>query len=253
MIFFAFSIFGCKPPEAPKEYEALVGYIFEHMADEDPEALMVGLDNLDVWLSADNRETVEAGVTIEGLEQAVVDPLEGHDHNVEDLAGVSMLTYSDYGPKVIADALTQYSFKTIIPDVYITYDRDFETGKSCIVERECLWAEATAYTVADWGVLGEVTATRKIQFRWVETEAGWMFLQRWWLTEPSTGTKLDLRIQDQYYIGVNMADAEGTGRIHASWLTMEMSTGDASEGAANQLINNWKNDADSLDEWISEQ
>ena len=80
-----------------------------------------------------------------------------------------------------------------------------------------------------------------------------MFLQRWWLTEPSTGSKLDLRIQDKYYIGVNFADSDGTARIHASWLTMEMSTGDASEGAANQLINNWKNDAESLDEWISEQ
>ena len=253
MLIIGISLFGCKPPEAPKEYEALVGYIFEHMEDEDPEALAVGLENLDTWLTTENRVTVEEGVTIESLPQTVVDPLAGHEHGTEDLAGVSMLTYSGYGPKVIADALTQYSFKTIIPDVYITYDRDFETGKNCIVERECLWAEATAYTVADWGVLGEVTATRQIQFRWVETEAGWMFLQRWWLTEPSTGSKLDLRIQDQYYIGVNFADSEGTARIHASWLTMEMSTGDASEGAANQLINNWKNDAESLDEWISEQ
>jgi hypothetical protein len=34
---------------------------------------------------------------------------------------------------------------------------------------------------------------------------------------------------------------------------MELSTGDASEGAANQLISNWKKDAESLDEWISDQ
>ena len=81
MILLGISIFGCKPPEAPKEYEALVGYIFEHMQDEDPEALAVGLENLDTWLSADNRETVETGVTIESLPQEVVE---------EDLAPKSM-------------------------------------------------------------------------------------------------------------------------------------------------------------------
>lgn len=252
MFLFSMALTGCKPPEAPKEYEELVGYLFEHMEDEDPEALTVGLENLDAWLNAENRTTVEGGVTIDQLPLKTVEDLEGHAHRVEDLAGVSLLTASGYKPKVIADALTQYSFKTIIPDVYIVYDRTFEEGKSCFVERECLWAEATAYTIADWGVLGEVTADRRIQFRWVETTAGWMLLQRWWLTEPSTGSKLDLVIQDQYYIGVTMADSSGSARVHASWLNMKMSTGDASEGAANQLISNWKNDAESLDTWISE-
>ena len=106
--------------------------------------------------------------------------------------------------------------------------------------------------MADWSLLGEVTADRRIEFRWVESDAGWVFLQRWWLTEPSTGTKLDLRIQDQYYIGINYPSGGGTRRVHASWLKMEISTGDYTENGAKQMIRNWEKDADELDAWIDE-
>lgn len=246
-------LLGCKPAEAPEEYEELVGFIFEHMADGDPESLSLGLDNLDNWLVGDQLLSVEEGLVVSTLPLTAVESLDGHDHSIDELAGVSVLTKSQFKPEIITDALTQYSFKTIIPETYIVYDRNFEDGKNCIVERDCLWAEATAYTVADWGVLGEVTAERRIQFRWVETNGGWVMLQRWWLTEPSTGTRLDLRIQDQYYIGVTKSNGNGSDRVHASWINMKMSTGDASEGAANQLITSWKNDAESLDLWIEEQ
>ena len=57
-----------------------------------------------------------------------------------------------------------------MPDVYLTYDRDFDQGKNCIVERDCLSATGSVFTVADWGILGEVTAQRNIEFRWVELE-----------------------------------------------------------------------------------
>ena len=111
-------------------------------------------------------------------------------------------------------------------------------------------ATGTVYTVADWGILGEVTAQRNIEFRWVELEEDWAFIQRWWLTESSTGTRLGLTIDDQYYVGINYPKGQGSRRIHASWLTMQMTTGDASTGASNQLIKNWEKDAEELDQWI---
>ena len=40
--------------------------------------------------------------------------------------------------------------------------------------------------------------------------------------------------------------------MHASWLKMEMSTGDATESGAKQLIRNWEKDAEDLDAWIDE-
>lgn len=243
---------SCRPPDAPVEYEELVSYIFEHAADDDDAALLAGLENLTLWLSGENLEAAEDGMTISNLSSSAAAELEGHAHTTDGLAGVSMVTNSVYDGSVLMDALTQYSFKTIIPDVYLEYDRTFDEGVDCIVSRECLWADGSVYSLSDWGILGNVEAERRIEFRWVETDMGWVFLQRWWLTEPSVGDTLGLVIEDQYYIGVNFPMSSGTQRVHASWLKMTTNTGDFSEGAANQLIDNWKKDSESLDLWISE-
>ena len=66
------------------------------------------------------------------------------------------------------------------------------------------------------------------------------FPQRWWLTEPSTGSSLGLVIHNQYYVGATMPTDTGALRIHASWLSMELSTGDASDGAAISLFQTGK-------------
>ena len=45
---------GCSnPPQAPDDLETLLGYLFEHMDDDDPEALTIGLENLYVWFQDD--------------------------------------------------------------------------------------------------------------------------------------------------------------------------------------------------------
>lgn len=244
---------GCrKVEEAPKEYESAVAYLFEHFDAEDPALLAETVDYLDGWLVGSDLASAEEGLSISNLPKSAVNNLEGHSHKVSGLEGVSLATKSRYPTCTLMEALTQYSFARMMPDVYITYDREFDEGQDCIAAMDCMWAEGSVYSVADWGLLGEVTADRRIEFRWVETEAGWAFLQRWWLTEVSTGTRLDLTIDDQYYVGVNFPDGNGSRRIHASWLTMEMSTGDASSGASNQLIKNWKKDADDLDAWIGQ-
>jgi len=245
---------GCKKvDEAPKEYESAVAYLFENFAEEEPEELVETIAFLDEWLEGSDLTSAEEGLSIENLPRTAVRNLSGHAHQTEGLKGVSVATKSRYETCVLMEALTQYSFARMMPDVYTTYDREFDEGQDCIANRNCLWAEGSVYSVADWGILGEVTADRRIEYRWVETEKGWAFLQRWWLTETSTGTRLDLTIDDQYYVGVNFPISNGgTRRVHASWLTMEMSTGDASTGASNQLIKNWQNDADELDAWIDD-
>ena len=167
---------GCRPPDAPEEYEELVSYLFEHAADEDEAALLAGLDNLALWLSGENLASAEEGMTISNLSASAAAGLEGHAHTTEGLAGVSMVTNSGYGGQILMEALTQYNFKTIIPEVYLEYDRTFDEGLDCIVSRECLWADGSVYTLSDWGILGEVEADRRIEFRWIETDMGWVFL-----------------------------------------------------------------------------
>ena len=244
---------GCKKvDEAPKEYETAVAYLFENFTEEDPAGLVDTIDFLDDWLQGSDLESAEEGLSIQNLPGSAVRNLSGHAHGTDGLKGVSVATKSRYETCVLMEALTQYSFARMMPDVYNTYEREFDEGQDCIANRKCLWAEGSVYSVADWGILGEVEADRRIEYRWVETDKGWAFLQRWWLTEVSTGTRLGLTIDDQYYIGVNFPISTGSRRVHASWLTMEMSTGDASTGASNQLIKNWQKDAEELDTWIDE-
>ena len=191
----------------------------------------VGLTNLQTWIDESDTTALVEGNSISVLSESSVETLEG-DHKLEGLKGVSLLTDSSYNSTVLMESLTQYSFKEIMPDVYLTYDRDFDQGKTVLL-RDCLLATGSVFTVADWGILGEVTAQRNIEFRWVELEDDWAFIQRWWLTEPSTGTKLDSSaIDNQYYIGINYTQGSGTQRIHASWINMTLSTGDATDSAS---------------------
>ena len=244
---------GCtQVDEAPKAYESAVAYVFTHFEDEDPVELVETIEFLDEWLVGADLDAAQEGLSIQNLSKTAVSGLEGHAHQTNGLEGVSLATQSRYPTCTLMQALTQYSFARMMPDVYITYDREFDEGQDCIADRDCMWAEGSVHSVADWGLLGEVTADRRIQFRWIETATGWAFLQRWWLTDVSTGTRLGLTIDDQYYVGINFPDGNGTRRVHASWLTMEMSTGDASTGASKQLIKNWKKDASDLDGWIRE-
>ncbi len=244
---------GCKKvDEAPKEYETAVAYVFEHFDAEDPAGLVDNIDFLKEWLNGAQLTQAEEGLSVDNLPKSAVRDLEGHAHSIDGLQGVSLATASRYDTCTLMEALTQYSFAQMMPDVYDTYDREFDEGQECISDRDCMWAEGHVYSVADWGILGEVTADRRIEYRWLETEDGWAFIQRWWLTEPSTGTRLGLKIQDQVYVGINYPLDRGTRRVHASWLTMEMTTGDASTGASNQLIKNWEKDADELDSWIDD-
>ena len=248
MIFFL----ACRAPQAPEDYENLLSYLFEEMAEEDSAYPKAGVNNIEAWIDGEDTSLIEEGVQISILPAQAIEGLEGEELSVADLSGVSILTKSEYSPIILSDALTQYSFADMMPDVYEVYDRTFNEGRDCIATQDCDWAEARAYTVADWGLLGKVEAERTIQFRWVDSEWGPVFLQRWWLTEPSYGTSLGLVIHNQYYIGATMPTESGALRLHASWINMELSTGDASGGAANQLLSNWRKDAESLDAWISE-
>ena len=248
MLFFI----ACRAPQAPEDYKMLLSYLFEEMAHEDSSYPKAGVDNIESWIDTNDTTQTEEGEQISALPPEAIEGLEGEGLSVEDLSGVSILTRSAYSPLILSDALTQYSFAEMMPDVYEVYDRTFEEGKDCIATRNCDWAQATAYTIADWGLLGTVEAQRTIQFRWVDSEWGPVFLQRWWLTEPSQGSNLGLVIHNQFYIGATMPTEDGALRLHASWINMELSTGDASGGAANQLLSSWRKDAESLDAWISE-
>ena len=81
LVWFALScLSGCtSPPEAPEDLESLLGYIFEHMDDEDPAELIAGLENLHEWMQDDaNLQRSREGLLINNLPETALATLDGN-------------------------------------------------------------------------------------------------------------------------------------------------------------------------------
>ena len=125
-----------------------------------------------------------------------------------------------------------------------------------------------------------------IQYRWVETSAGWMMLQRFWLLEPVDGDKFEVKMNANYYIGIIMDDggraatpvspafrnaangavgqagrdidaaqealaSAGSLRVHANWFNVDtgiITLPDAT--IRTTLIQNQVNDSTRHDDWL---
>ena len=159
-------LLACRAPQAPEDYENLVAYLLREMSHEQEAYPQAGIENIQAWIeTSEEFALIEEGVQVSGLVQEDIEGIEAPEVNLDELAGVSIITRSNYAPVVLSDALTQYSFAEMMPDVYEIYERTFEEGQECISTQECDWAQAQAYTIADWGLLGQVEAQRTIQFR----------------------------------------------------------------------------------------
>ncbi len=278
---------GCDaPPTAPSEYESLLGYLFEHMEDEEDDELIVGLENLYDWLQTpENFSAASDGYQIRNLADSAVDALDEKSRNARGLRGVSTITKSGLAPELIAGTLTWADFSEVVEGNFSLYERIFDQDSSCFIDRSCTWVAASSHTVSKWVNIIEMDTRYRIQYRWVFTQYGWMMLHRFWLLDPAGGT-FDVMMNANYYLGVLFADgARGGGRlspafrsaggaliggasaelddlkavlecpgslrVHANWFDVE--TGDIPLEDAKileVLLNTTKSDAQRLDEWI---
>jgi hypothetical protein len=286
LVLFVF-VSGCDaPPTAPSEYEALLGYLFEHMEDQEDDELIVGLENLYDWLQTpENFSAASDGYQIRNLADSAVNALDEDVRTASGLRGISTVTKSSLAPELIAGTLTWSGFAEVLEGNFSLYERNFEQDSGCFIDRSCTWVSASSHTISKWVNIIEMDTRYRIQYRWVFTQYGWMMLHRFWLLDPAGGT-LDVMMNANYYLGVLFADgARGGGRlspafrtaggaliggasgdlddlkavlecpgslrVHANWFNVD--TGDIPLEDAKileVLLNNTKSDAQRLDEWI---
>ncbi len=280
-------LFGCDaPPKAPSEYEALLGYLFEHMEDEGDEELVLGLENLYDWLQIPaNFSSASDGYQIRNLASEAVDALDEKSRNADGLRGISTVTKSSLAPDLLAGTLTWSGFGEVIEGNFTLYDRIFDRDSGCFIDRSCEWVSASSHTISKWVNIIEMDTRYRIQYRWVFTQYGWMMLQRFWLLDPAGGT-LNVMMNANYYLGVLFADgARGGGqltpafrtaggaliggassdldelkavlecpgslRVHANWFNVDTGDIPLEDGKILEvLLNNTKSDAQRLDDWI---
>jgi|GEM_PF-1241857 len=285
-LFFA-GLSGCSsPPEAPDDLESLLGFIFEHMDDEDPAELIAGLENLHEWMQDDaNLQKSREGLLINNLPQSALQTLDGKERSTRGLEGITVTTKSGFCARSLASLLTWEDFGSTL-DNFSMYERTFTSDPTCFGSRDCLKVRADSHTKSAWAGLVGMESKYGIQFRWVKTKVGWMMLQRFWLKDPVNGDQLEVKMKANYYIGIIMDDGErageaispafrraangilgnagddidadqkklsqaGTLRIHANWFNVDTGLITLPKATIREvLINNQVNDAERHDNWL---
>lgn len=245
------ALLGCKPPpDAPEELDALVGYLFQHTDDEEDEPLVVGAGNLDAWLTARLEETLE-GYAVDQLSEAAVEELGLGEPDLGGLAGAAVGHDGPYGVEELGAAVARADPLEIYVDNYTGYDRTYAGDPDCFAAGDCLWLEADSVATASFALGLEVVSRSHLQYRWVDTESGRIFVQRSWMTAPAEVSVDWLRVDQQFFLWVIIPDQEGSRSIQATWILATITGAEVPESVAlNLVVEQMQTFASDLDAYV---
>ena len=253
---------GCKPPpQAPQELEELCAYLFHHMADEpDEDGAMLefeaGITNLDAWLNkGNNLENTLEGYQITALDSEAVDALGNQSaRGVDELIGAAVAIDHPFGRKRMAFATVVADWAKVVPENYDEYYREFDKDPSCFTDRSCTELEASAYGASSWAGLVDVETWNDIEFRWVETDIGWVVAHRSWLTRPGNASWDSLEIHAQYFLGITLPNGDNDSiRLMSTWIDTEYGVLPVSEDfAKQQIVTQMQNQGDAINEFLAD-
>lgn len=246
---------GCAPaPEpAPSDYEDLLRFLFSHFRDEDPASLQTATERIGTFMAdAAFRESAEAGQYVNSLSEDSVDALDEQDRSAEALEGVTVVTTSPHTPEAIAGTITWEGFGDVIADSFDVYEREFDRPSACFADKSCDELNAESYSESQWAGLVEMKTRYKIEFRWLDTALGGVWLHRFWLVEPA-GDPEGVYMRNNYYVAAALPDLAGCARVHSNWFDLDFGALGLSEDfAIDTLLNNMKSDAARIDQWITD-
>ena len=242
-----------RPPEAPTELEELCAFLYEHLPDEDPEALSVAVDNLERWLDGELEGLVE-GYTVATMSQAALDALEGdHERDATAMVGGAVGTVSDFGVGDIVATIMLEDPLEVYPEQYHQWDRTFRDDPACFVGRDC---ESILYDNATEAALPlnlRMASENTAQYRWVEASIGATVVSRSWIAAPARDNLGVLRVQDQHYLSVTMPHGGELVRVQAVWADAEIIGLEVPEATAlNMLISSMISQDEAMYAWLAD-
>ena len=242
-----------RPPDAPKELDDLVGYMFAHTMDEDDDYLAVGADNLAAWMDARLEETLD-GYAVNNLTQESLDALDDQDRTSEGLLGAAVGHASDHLPWELAYGVAVYYPTERNPDRALAYERTEETDRDCFVEETCPTYVFHAVTTTSLP-LGIETVTHIVQqMRWFEMSDGTpAFVQANFMVGPAEVNVDWLEVIANYYVWVSLPHEGGSRNMYATWADTRISGSSVPESLGiNLAIDTMQADAEALDLWMDE-
>ena len=88
----------------------------------------------------------------------------------------------------------------------------------------------------------------------METEHGWMNVQRTWLVDPAEVSLDNIEVNANYFIGVVMPTNKGVVRISATWIDSDYGALPVSEDwAKSQIVDQMQEQNRAIEKWLEDQ
>lgn len=199
-------VMGCaeRPKTAPKDFQELTSFLYEHMLDDDPEELRLGVENMYQWLNF-HTKSVQRGYTVKRLSSEAIETT-GKSSNPRDLIGGAVLTSHDHNVEETARALGIDNVKETNGGAYVKFNRTYEGGDEageCFANRQCDRLECDSRSTSEWaGGIIKVKYDTHLQFRWLNTKYGPVMLHRSYMNKKPELNIDFADVKQGYYIGI---------------------------------------------------
>ncbi len=256
---------GCKrPPEAPKDLDALASYLFEEHTAEDPEVMAVGLQNLRTWFETDHDPDGPKGYELLiGLSGDAVSSLDSSAAYADPEAkesrripsgGAGAATLGEHALEDYVAALVAVDQDVVFPKTFDAWARTFRLcDGDTFAKEDCELLEADEEQSSNFGFGFKSVGESYNQYRWVELDDGsWAMNHRNWQLYPPEVSNSLMEVEDQYYLNTFVPSSDGRTvyRFQATWAYFGA---DVPEGTALDLTtNSMVTSSEDLEAWLDE-
>jgi len=243
------AVSGCKrPDDAPEDLDALCAYLFAHHPDDDPDALVAGLVELEEWFEISWVDG--EGYVINPLSEQAVDQVDEVDRSAVDMTGVAVGTVSSHDLDDAVRAWAATDQDVVYPKMFSWYEREYVGDVDCFMDRDCLRLEAEERYESKFALGLKTEVHGYNQYRWVELDRGWGMVHRFWMMEPPNANSQFLEVDEQFYMNV-VVPAQGGGhwRMQSMWIIYTQDSVPDSI-AYNLTVNDLYDNSGELDDYL---
>tara|TARA_Y100001934_G_C12330367_1_gene764741 strand:+ start:758 stop:1516 length:759 start_codon:yes stop_codon:yes gene_type:complete len=214
---------GCHSAvEAPTDFDALLIFLFDHFDDEEPDHLIAGVENLMAYVDG-HRLELKQGYVVDNLTPAVVERIEGEEHDLTDLLGVAFTHDFQHPLTTMIDAQVRDDPMVYWPGKYDKYDKTPVTDRDCFLTSDCPSYVQDTASINNLPLGLKADVEYRAVYRWIETSVGPTMVQRNHLLRLAEFNWDWIEMKFQYYLGVQVQlEPNCTNRTEASWMLANM-------------------------------
>jgi len=213
------------PPEAPKELGDLSLYLFSHFDDEDPDALIAGLEALDLQFQDYELtgDLSDRSFTMPLLEKGDLGGVSAPPNQpVDEQTPVAVMGLSRHDLATNRDLIRKSNYVCIESDTTTFYGRDHMDDVGCFASGDCE-VTATVNEVRKESILANVWYDLYKDHRNVElTDGRKAVIARSWIEDAFPSDSGKYSWNQLYTLEIWLASGKQTQRFHTAWSAVSL-------------------------------